>query len=74
MTEARNSLLSKWIVKFRDKIILICIPYIKYDPTGMLRGKQPRTRVNKVPKLLLSESKGVFTPNGQVIGLEAAIY
>ena len=40
----------------------------------MSKGKQPRTRVNKVPKLLLSEIKGVFIQNGQLIGLEAAIF
>ena len=40
----------------------------------MSKGKQPRTRVNKVPKLLLSEIKAVFIPNGQGIGLEAAIF
>ena len=40
----------------------------------MSKGKQPKTRVNKVPKLLLSEKKGVFVPNNQEIGLEAAIF
>ena len=40
----------------------------------MSKGKQPRTRVNKVPKLLLSEIKAVFIPNSQGIGLEAAIF
>ena len=40
----------------------------------MSKGKQPRTRVNKVPKLLLSEIKAVFVINDQEIGLEAAIY
>jgi len=40
----------------------------------MSKGKQPRTRVNKVPKLLLSETKVVFILNGQEIGLEAAIF
>ena len=40
----------------------------------MSRGKQPRTRVNKVPKLLLSEMKEVFIIYGQEIGLEAAIF
>ena len=40
----------------------------------MSKGKQPRTRVNKVPKLLLSEIKVVFILNGQEIGLEAATY
>ena len=39
----------------------------------MSKGKQPRTRVNKVPKFLLSEIKAVFIPNGQAIGLEAVI-
>ena len=39
----------------------------------MSKGKQPRTRVNKVPKLLLSEIKEVFILNNQAIGLEAAI-
>jgi len=38
----------------------------------MSKGKQPRARVNKVPKFLLSEIKAVFTPIGQGIGLEAA--
>ena len=40
----------------------------------MSKGKQPRTRVNKVPKFLLSEIKAVFIPNDQGIGLEAAIF
>ncbi len=40
----------------------------------MSKGKQPRTRVNKVPKFLLSEIKGVFILNGQKIGLEAVIF
>ena len=40
----------------------------------MSKGKQPRTRVNKVPKLLLSENKEVFILYGQEIGLEAAIF
>jgi len=40
----------------------------------MSKGKQPRTRVNKVPKFLLSEIKAVFIPIGQGIGLEAAIF
>ena len=39
----------------------------------MSKGKQPRTRV-KVPKLLLSEIKGVFFKYNQEIGLEAAIF
>jgi len=40
----------------------------------MSKGKQPRTRVNKVPKLLLSEIKGVFIQFVQEIGLGAAIF
>jgi len=40
----------------------------------MSKGKQPRTRVNKVPKLLLSENKEVFIQYTQEIGLEAAIF
>ncbi len=40
----------------------------------MSKGKQPRTRVNKVPKLLLSEIKEVFIVYNQEIGLEAAIF
>lgn len=40
----------------------------------MSKGKQPRTRVNKVPKLLLSEIKGVFILNDKEIGLEAATF
>jgi len=40
----------------------------------MSRGKQPRTRVNKVPKLLLSEIKEVIIRYDQEIGLEAAIF
>ncbi len=40
----------------------------------MSRGKQPRTRVNKVPKLLLSEIKEVIIRYAQEIGLEAAIF
>jgi hypothetical protein len=40
----------------------------------MSKGKQPRTRVNKVPKLLLSEIKVVFIRYDKVIGLEAAIF
>jgi hypothetical protein len=40
----------------------------------MSKGKQPRTRVNKVPKLLLSEIKKVFILYDQEIGLEAAIF
>ena len=40
----------------------------------MSKGKQPRTRVNKVPKLLLSEIKDVVNTFNQEIGLEAAIF
>ena len=41
----------------------------------MSKGKQPRTRVNKVPKLLLSEIKdSVYFIFDQEIGLEAAIF
>ena len=40
----------------------------------MSKGKQPKTRVNKVPKLLLSEIKEVVIEYYQVIGLEAAIF
>jgi hypothetical protein len=40
----------------------------------MSKGKQPWTRVNKVPKLLLSEIKEVFIVYDQEIGLEAAIF
>ena len=40
----------------------------------MSKGKQPRTRVNKVPKLLLSEIKGVFILDDQEIGLESVIF
>jgi len=40
----------------------------------MSKGKQPWTRVNKVPKLLLSEIKEVYIEYGQEIGLEAAIF
>lgn len=40
----------------------------------MSKGKQPRTRVNKVPKLLLSENKAVYILNTQEIGLEAATF
>ena len=40
----------------------------------MSKGKQPRTRVNKVPKSLLSEMKVVFVRYAQGIGLEAAIF
>ena len=39
----------------------------------MSKGKQPRTSV-KVPKLLLSEIKGVLFKHNQEIGLEAAIF
>jgi hypothetical protein len=40
----------------------------------MSKGKQPRTRVNKVPKLLLSENKEVNVEYNQGMGLEAAIF
>ena len=40
----------------------------------MSKGKQPRTRVNKVPKLLLSEIKEVLILLGQEVSLEAAIF
>ena len=40
----------------------------------MSKGKQPRTRVNKVPKLLLSEMKTVFFQFVQEMGLGAAIF
>lgn len=40
----------------------------------MSKGKQPKTRANKVPKLLLSEIKVVYVLNGQGMGLEAAIF
>ena len=40
----------------------------------MSKGKQPKTRVNKVPKLLLSEIKEVNIGYSQEIGLEAAIF
>jgi hypothetical protein len=40
----------------------------------MSKGKQPRTRANKVPKLLLSEIKEVIIKYVQGIGLEAAIF
>jgi len=40
----------------------------------MSKGKQPRTRVNKVPKLLLSEIKVVSIEYDQEVGLEAAIF
>jgi hypothetical protein len=40
----------------------------------MSKGKQPRTIVIKVPKLLLSEIKEVFITYDQEIGLEAAIF
>ena len=40
----------------------------------MSKGKQPRTKVNKVPKLLLSEMKVVVIQIGQGMGLEAAIF
>jgi len=37
----------------------------------MSKGKQPRTRVNKVPKLFSSEIKVVGVQNGKEVGLEA---
>ena len=40
----------------------------------MSKGKEPRTSVNKVPKLLSSEIKVVFVLIGQEVGLEAAIF
>jgi hypothetical protein len=40
----------------------------------MSKGKQPRTKVNKVPKLLLSEIKEVVIIYDQEMGLEAAIF
>ena len=40
----------------------------------MSKGKQPKTRINKVPKLLLSEIKEVVLIYNQEIGLEAAIF
>ena len=40
----------------------------------MSKGKEPRTRVNKVPKLLLSEIKVVFVLTDQEVGLESAIF
>jgi len=40
----------------------------------MSKGKQPRTSMNKVPKLLLSEIKEVVIKYDQGIGLEAAIF
>ena len=40
----------------------------------MSKGKQPRTRVNKVPKLLLSEINVVFILYDKEIGLEAATF
>ena len=40
----------------------------------MSKGKQPRTRVNKVPKFLLSEMKVVVVQSAQEIGLVAAIF
>ena len=40
----------------------------------MSKGKQPKTKVNKVPKLLLSEIKEVVMLYVQLIGLEAAIF
>jgi len=40
----------------------------------MSKGKQPRTIVNKVPKLLLSEIKVVIILIDQEMSLEAAIF
>ena len=40
----------------------------------MSKGKQPKARVNKVPKLLLSEIKVVFIEYDQEIDLESAIF
>jgi hypothetical protein len=40
----------------------------------MSKGKQPLTRINKVPKLLLSEIKDIFIKYKQEIGLESAIF
>lgn len=40
----------------------------------MSKGKQPKTRVNKVPKFLLSEIKVVFILYDQEMGLVAAIF
>ncbi len=40
----------------------------------MSKGKQPKTRANKVPKLLLSEIKEVIIIYDQEIGLGAAIF
>ena len=40
----------------------------------MSKGKQPRTRINKVPKLFLSEIKEVVIIHNQEIGLEAATF
>ena len=40
----------------------------------MSKGKQPRARVNKVPKLLSSEIKVVLILNGQEVGLVSAIF
>ena len=40
----------------------------------MSKGKQPRTRVNKVPKLLLSEIKVVSIITDQEVGLAAVIF
>jgi hypothetical protein len=43
------------------------------DKVVCLKGNSPE-QVFKVPKLLLSESKEVFKPYNQEIGLEAAIF
>jgi hypothetical protein len=40
----------------------------------MSKGKQPRTRVNKVPKLLLSEIKDVSFEYNHLMGLDAATF
>ena len=40
----------------------------------MSKGKQPKARVNKVPKLLLSEIEVVFIKYDQEIDLESAIF
>ena len=40
----------------------------------MSKGKQPRTIVNKVPKLLFSEIKVVIIIIDQEMSLEAAIF
>jgi hypothetical protein len=40
----------------------------------MSKGKQPWTRVNKVPKLFVKWNKGCASEYNQEIGLEAAIF